>query len=232
MPPSPIKRRISNLALRPPGPNPGTYRFYLRCILAWMPLPPGRAGLFNLVRYLRDPYRATMRLFERFGDPHTVRAFGTDIVVTGDPEQIRTILGQDPDTYEAFGVDHIAPALGHESLMMVSGERHRAQRKLLAPPFHGARMRTYGGIIRELAQDAVASWPRGRAFAVQPSMRTTSLRVILRAVMGVRDADEVARFEDVIVRGIDALRPSLLFVKALQRRFGGVGPWARFERRR
>jgi cytochrome P450 len=197
-----------------------------------MRLPPGPRGPLHLIRYLRDPYGATMRLFERFGDPHTVRALGSDLVTTGDPELIKTILAADPDGYDAFGVDHIAPAIGRESLMMVSGERHRAQRKVVTPPFHGTRMRAYGAIIREVAREAVAGWPRDRAFAVQPSTRAISLRVIPRAVLGVREPDEVARFERMIVRGIDALRPSLLFVKALQHRFGGLGPWARFLRRR
>ena len=35
-------------------------------------LPPGRAGFFHLLRDLRDPYAATHRLFERYGDPRTV----------------------------------------------------------------------------------------------------------------------------------------------------------------
>lgn len=193
-------------------------------------LPPGRAGFLHLLRYLRDPYAATHRLFERYGDPQTVRALGADMVVTGDPEHIGTILRADPDHYEAFGVDFLSPALGTESLMMLSGERHRAARKLLAPPFHGARMRRYGAIIRETALAEVIGWPRDSAFAVQPSLRRISLRVILRAVFGIRAPEDLARFEELVIDGIDALRPSLLFIKALQRELGGIGPWARFRR--
>lgn len=193
-------------------------------------LPPGRAGFVHLMRYLRDPYGATMRLFARYGDPQTVRALGTNMVVTGDPEHIRTILSADSDQYEAFGVDFLAPALGSESLMMLSGERHRAARKLLAPPFHGARMRNYGSIIQETTRAEVSGWPRDCAFDVRPSMRTISLRVILRAVLGLCASADIERFERPIIEGIDALRPSLLFVKALQHEFGGIGPWARFRR--
>jgi len=193
-------------------------------------LPPGRAGFFHLIRYLRDPYAATMRLFARYGDPNTVRALGTRMVVTGDPEHVDTILRAPPDQYDAFGVDFLAPALGTESLMMLSGERHRAARKLLAPPFHGARMRHYGAVIREATLAELGTWPRGRAFAVQPSTRTISLRVILRAVLGLRTPEDLERFETLVIKGIDALRPSLLFIKALQHELGGIGPWARFRR--
>ncbi len=193
-------------------------------------LPPGRAGFFHLMRYLRDPYRATLRLFARYGDPQTVRALGTNMVVTGDPALADTILRAPPEQYEAFGVDFLAPALGTESLMMLSGERHRAARKLLSPPFHGARMRHYGGVIREVTLAEIGRWPRDRAFAVQPSTRAISLRVILCAVLGLRTPDDIDRFETLVIKGIDALRPSLLFVKALQHEFGGIGPWARFRR--
>ncbi len=193
-------------------------------------LPPGRAGFFHLMRYLRDPYGATLRLFARYGDPQTVRALGSRMVVTGDPALADIILRAPPDQYEAFGVDLLAPALGTESLMMLSGERHRVARKLLMPPFHGARMRHYGAVIREVTLAEIRRWPRGRAFAVQPTTRTISLRVILRAVLGLRTPEDLARFEPLIIKGIDALRPSLLFIKALQHEFGGIGPWARFRR--
>src|SRR5688572_24403703 len=105
-------------------------------------MPPGpRSGLLTLWHYMRDPYGSTMRLVERYGDPVTIHSMGVPMVSTGDPALIRAIFAADPDTFEAFGVELLGPVLGRESLILLSGERHRAARKLLSPPFRGERMR-------------------------------------------------------------------------------------------
>jgi len=49
--------------------------------------------------------------------------------------------------------------LGDTSLIMTSGARHRQDRKLLSPPFHGARMRAYEDTVREVVANDVATWP-------------------------------------------------------------------------
>jgi cytochrome P450 family 110 len=194
-------------------------------------LPPGpRFGLPTLWRYLRDPYGSTLRMFERHGDPHTVRSLGRPMVMTGDPALIRAILSADPDGYEAWGVDLMAPAIGKESLILLSGERHRAARKLLMPPFQGARMRTYGASIQAIARAEAARWRPGQPFAMQQATQAISLRIILQAVFGITDPEASQRYERALVAAIAALSPSLLFIKALQHEYGGIGPWARLQR--
>lgn len=195
-------------------------------------LPPGPRGrLRTLWRYGRDPYGETLRIFARYGDPCTVRTVGTPLVATADPSLIRTILAADPDGYEAFGVDLMAPVLGAESLILLSGPRHRAARTLLAPPFHGARMRSYGRLMQAIARDELRRWPPGRPFVVQKVTQAISLRIILRAVFGISDPALMARFEAALVAAVEALTPAVLFVSALQHELGGIGPWARLQRR-
>ncbi len=38
----------------------------------------------------------------------------------------------------------------------LDGDEHRARRKILVPPFHGKRMKTYEEII---GQEAISKWP-------------------------------------------------------------------------
>lgn len=196
-----------------------------------MALPPGpRFALPSMVRYLRDPLGTTQEAFARHGDPYTTHALGRAIVVTGDPALIRTILAGDPAHYDAFGVDQMKPVLGAGSIMMLDGERHRAARKLQTPPFHGARMRSYGALMQQIAHDEAASWRPGVPFAMQSATQGISLRVILQAVLGAQAGDETARVERLLVDLIAALRPSLLFFPALQG--GWWPPWRRLARRR
>jgi cytochrome P450 len=178
--------------------------------------------------YFRDPY--SLRYFERYGDPVTLRLGKNTVVSTGDPELIRVILAADPDGFDAFGKELFGPVMGDESLMLLDGTRHRAARKLLAPPFHGARMRTYGAVMRAIAVDEARSWRSGVPVDAQRATQAISLRVILRAVFGIVDAEESRRWEALLVEIVGALKPSLLFVPQLQHSFGGLGPWARLQR--
>jgi cytochrome P450 len=186
--------------------------------------------VWTVWRCFRDPYGTPLRLFARFGDPFTMSLNGIPTVTTADPELIRTILGADPAGFDAFGKDLFGPVMGNESLILLDGEPHRAARKLLAPPFHGARMRAYAQAMQEIAVDEARRWPAGAAVTIQRATQSISLRVILRAVLGIDDPEESRRWEQVVVDVITALKPSLMFFKWLQRDFGGLGPWARLQR--
>ena len=72
-------------------------------------------------------------------------------MVTGDPAGVRTVLSADPDIYQALGADLLAPVLGKNNLILLSGEQHRAMGKVQSPQFHGERLRAYGELITRIA---------------------------------------------------------------------------------
>jgi cytochrome P450 family 110 len=69
----------------------------------------------------------------------------------------------------------------------LSGSRHRRARQLLMPPLHGERMRSYGQLIGDITEDVTREWIVGKAFSVRKFMQVISMRVILRAVFGLRE---------------------------------------------
>ncbi|BAY04109.1 cytochrome P450 [Anabaena cylindrica PCC 7122] len=62
---------------------------------------------------------------------------------------------------------------------------HQRQGQLLAPPFHGERMRTYGQYIQEITQQVSDNWQIGKPFNIRESMQEITLRVILRVIFGL-----------------------------------------------
>jgi len=92
-------------------------------------------------------------------------------------------------------------------------------------------MRTYGVAMQEAARDEARAWTAGTPFTMQQATQAISLRIILQAVFGIVEHAARSRFERALVAAIEALTPTLMFVKALQRELGGVGPWARLQRR-
>lgn len=196
-------------------------------------LPPGpRNALVTTLKYLRDPYGFPLETARRYGDPYSWPSFLGPMVVTGSPEGIRTLFTAEPDTYSALGAELLGPILGESNLILLSGERHRAMRKLQLPPFHGARMRAYGQLILDAAEAHAGRWQRGRPIPVHRTMQEISLQVILEAVLGLREPGRQEAFKAAVLAVISALKPSFMFIESLRRPLLGLSSWARFQRTR
>jgi cytochrome P450 len=196
-------------------------------------LPPGTSsGLFSMLGMMRDPYGAISRYSRKFGDPFTISGFMQGpIVVTGDPAAIRTIFAADPDIYGSSGAKVMGPILGAGSVLIVEGAAHRRARKLLNPPFHGDRMRAHARLMRDVTRERSAHLVPGVRFAVQDVAEAISLDVILQAIFGIRGTERMARFDRAVRDVMRSLGPFVAF-EFLRRSFGGIGPWAKFQRRR
>lgn len=195
------------------------------------PVPGPRFTPLAVYGFAVDPYAFFARCKRRHGDPFGFRLGGRLLVITGEPELARVIFSAEPDATRAFNPEHLAPLIGEHSLLILGGERHRRHRKLLTPPFHGQRMRSYGAIIRESTLRRAAAWRLGEPFVMQETAQAISLDVILRAVFGLRGEARTARFEHALLALMSALHPSLLFTRKLHVDLP-LSPWRRFTRAR
>ena len=198
------------------------------------PLPgPRYFNPFAFIRSLSDPTDFMLRARERYGDTYRLPTALGPVVVTGDPEGVRAIFSADADTFVPFQPDLSAPLLGETSLLLVSGARHRRDRKLLSPPFQGAQMRAYGAIMAESARRAVAAWTVGAPFKMIDTTQSLSLDVILQAVMGVDHASSHGQaVREAVLRLMGSLRPQFMLVRWMRRDFFGYSAWARFKKAR
>ena len=206
-----------------------------------MPLPPGPPlpATAQTLLWITRPLGFMDACRERFGDVFTVRfaglGLGRSIVFVADPEGVRTVFGGDPETHRA-GVANapLEALLGEHSLLVLDGREHLRQRKLMLPPFHGARMRNYEAIMREITLDEIATWRRQRTMAALPAMQRITLEVILRAVFGFDDTAERDRMRSLLQAmlrlGSGAL--PLASMAFFPRELGGLTPWGRFVRAR
>lgn len=185
--------------------------------------------MWPIVQYLRDPMGAMPRMVKRWGDPFTLR--GTPpTVFTGDPAGIKAIYSADPATFGVQNQD-MGIFLGSQSLILIAGEEHRRKRKLMMPPFHGARMRKYGEAMIRLTELHTAEWQPGRTVSAFATAQKISLDVILEAVFGVHDPAGRSELAAPLLALLDGFSPLLAIVPALRRELGGVGPFAAFKRR-
>jgi cytochrome P450 family 135 len=127
---------------------------------------------------------------------------GTWVVVT-DPEDVKRVFTGDPKVFHAGeGNQVLKPVLGENSLLVLDEGAHMSQRKLLLPPFHGARMQGYEEKMTEIAVREIESWPLGTPYRLRPRMQAITLEIILETVFGVHGG---ARMEQLRVALRDLL---------------------------
>jgi len=198
------------------------------------PLPPGPSEppVVQTLRWLLRPISFLESCRRRFGDSFSVSFLGfqTPMVMLSDPEAIRALYSVPGHTLPPGRTVVLQPIMGSRSLLLLEGREHLARRKLMLPPFHGARMRAYEATVREVVAREVDSWPAGEPFALHPRMQAVTLEVILRAVFGVSDPAHRARLGErlgALLAGTASA--SLQFGVLLSRRFGGPDPLAKLE---
>lgn len=196
-------------------------------------LPPGprSPSVVQLAGILLRPRPYLTRLRDRHGDLYSMQIAGMGPwVVPGTPELIREVFTAPSDVLHAGESNNLAPVLGKYSLLSTDGKQHLRQRKLLLPPFHGARMKDYEQMIRDVTVEEIAKWPVGVEFPVVPSTMTITLRAILRAVFGA-EGDQEQRLMKLLPKFVE--RGSLLSaVPQVQVDFGRFSPWGNFLRMR
>ena len=199
-----------------------------------MALPPGpRApAAWQTVGWMARPAAFLRGVHERFGDPATIRTYWTEepMVLFSHPDAVREIFRLDPAIAPAGqSWEPLRPFAGADSILLLDGEPHLRERRLLQAPFHGERMRAFAPLIAELARRELSTW-RGRVVTLERSRHLT-LEVILRVIFGARDDTEVARLRDAIETTLAGVRslPRLLAMALVQRDLGPWSPWGRFR---
>jgi len=196
------------------------------------PTGPSLPWFAQTFRMLRDPLEFLLETYADHGDPFVLHLGGPKPMwSTAHPDGVREIFTAPSDVLTSGGPTHVLfPFVGARSVMMVQGADHRRRRKWMMPPFHGARMRSYGTIIQESAAAAVADWTPGRVVRALPATERMTLEVIVRAVYGA-EGDQVVPHVDAVVSVLEAMTPWVVFFKFLQRDLGPWSPWGRYLRR-
>ena len=206
-----------------------------------LPNGPKSPNIWQMFQWVTTPFSFMRGCRRQYGDPFTVafsRRLGP-IVFFSNPEALQVILtGDDSELFDAPGDLNVVvePLLGAQSVIGLSGDRHRRMRQLLMPSFHGERMRSYGQLIREITEEVMTERVAWKSFSVQKSMQKISMRVILRAVFGLNDGPRYQQLERILGTMLDKMgnlfSVSFLFFPVLRQDFGPLSPWGSFVRYR
>jgi cytochrome P450 len=156
--------------------------------------------VLQTARWIARPAAMMEDCARRYGDMFTLKIAneGTWVFVT-DPDAVKQIFTGDPRLLHAGEANVVLlPVLGSHSVLLLDEAAHIAQRKLMLPSFHGARMRGYEQTMAEVAVREIERWPSGAPLSAWPTMQAITLEVIMRTVFGVTDSARLRELGDVL----------------------------------
>ena len=192
-------------------------------------LPAGpRGSLLPTLQLIRDPRAALEGWVRQYGDPFLVRAMNGPVVVTGREDLIRVIHGQDPSIYSPFASSTIVPLMGSGSMLILEGEQHRRERRLMMPMFHGDRMKAYGDSMQQIAIERFEAYRSQREIPTLNLMTDISLEIIVRTIFGGSEPSLVTQLIQASRKVVANSSPLLFFSRKTHLSFLGLTPWDRW----
>ncbi len=189
-------------------------------------LPPGprEPAALQTVEWIVRPTALLRRAQARYGEPFTLRTAWSDapMVLVSDPDEIKRVYGAPGDVLRGGeSAGFMEPFTGASSILILHGDEHLRQRRLMLPPFHGEALRRWTGAMAEIAHAELDTWTPGVPLHGRERMQRLTLEVIQRVVFGSRD-DELR----------DALRTALDMTSSTPKLIAMslTGPTPAFER--
>jgi cytochrome P450 len=197
-----------------------------------LPAGPRTPVPLQTLEWVFDPARFMRRNAARFGTAFTARLGPkTDVVMLSTPAAAKAVFHGSPEHMNMGDINGLfRRVLGRNSLLVLDGEEHLRQRRLLLPPFHGTRVREHYAATVAAAEDDVADWPVGDPFALQPRMQAMTLNVILRAVFGLEDGPRRDRLRVLLARLLELNCTLATTLPQLRKEVGGMSPWGKLMR--
>jgi cytochrome P450 len=197
-------------------------------------LPPGPripAALQMLATWTR-PAASLERLRQHYGTRITVQLpFQPPFVILSDPADIKELLTAPPDViHPGEGARILEQTLGKHSVILLDEVAHLEQRKLMLPAFHGEKMQRLMGLMTELTEAEVESWPRGQAFPLHPRLQQQTLEIILRTVFGLERGAALDDLRNALTAVLGFAESPLSVIPGARKRMAWWGPMRKLNR--
>jgi cytochrome P450 len=199
-------------------------------------LPPGprQPAAVQTIGWWVRPVAFMERARARYGKRFTVRLVATPpFVMLSEPDQLKALFAAPPDVlHPGEGARILEPVVGSKSLILLDEAEHLEQRKLMLPAFHGEKMERLSGLMADVAERELASWPRDQAAPLHPRFQGLTLEIILRTVFGLDPGTRLDELRDLLTAILDFSSKPASIIPQLQRGYFGRGPWVRFAEMR
>lgn len=195
-------------------------------------LPPGprSPGKKQTLDWMFRPIQFMDRCRERYGRIFSMRLGPKqNVVMVGDPQIAKQIFAGDPAVFRAGATNGIfRPVVGSNSILLLDGEAHQRQRKILLQGFGPSHAAGFAEQVRQIAEQRISGWQVGQKLRLQDEMEAISFDAIMRVVFG----EEPPRddFRELIPELMDRCDSPFTLIPWFRRELGGTTPYARLMR--
>jgi cytochrome P450 len=197
-----------------------------------LPAGPRMPTAMQTLGFWSRPTAFIERCAARYGRRFTLHLIGqAPFVVLWDPDEIKEVFQAPAEVlYPGEGARILEPIVGRHSVILLDEAPHLEQRKLLLPAFHGERMQRLSGLMAQLAEREVASWPRGETVALHSRLQGLTLEIILRAVFGLERGAQLDELRELLTKVLAFAENPLSMLPRPPQILASRGPIARQDR--
>jgi cytochrome P450 len=198
---------------------------------AMLPPGPSSPAVWQTIATWTRPTAWLTRMGRRHGRRFTTHLLGQPpFVILSDPEEIREVFLAPPDVlHPGEGARIIEGLVGPQSVILLDEAPHLEQRRLLLPAFHGERMDRLEGLMSELAEREIATWPRDEPVRLHPLLQRLTLEIVMRAVFGLEQGTRLDSFRELLTEILKYSESPLSLLPFAQRALAGRWPMRELE---
>ncbi len=201
-----------------------------------LPDSPKTPDWLQKIQYIIDPLGYMDNAYQHYGDIFNAPIIGNyqRLLLVSNPEGLQQLFTSDSKEFYTPSNGLLQLVVGDNSIFCLESDRHRWERKLLMPPFHGDRMRAYGQTICHLTEGIFSQLTPGTTFSARNVVQNISIEVILKVVFAIHEGERFQKLKQLMTELMDSfaspLVSSLLFFPFLRKDLGAWSPWGYFHR--
>ena len=194
-------------------------------------LPPGPSGpgWMQTSQWMFRPIEFMERCRRRYGPIFTLRLGPKhNVTMVADPRLSRDVMAGDPAVFRAGDTNGLfRPVVGSNSILLLDGDAHMKQRKILLRGFGASHGAQFVDQVREITQQRLSNWKAGQRLRLQDEMEAISFASIMRVVFGDYSEDSQGELRNLIPEMMDRCDSPFTLMPWFRRDLGGGSPYAR-----
>ncbi|WP_036478350.1 cytochrome P450 [Myxosarcina sp. GI1] len=197
---------------------------------------PKSSSLIQLGNWIFRPLNYLEECASKYGDIFELNLLGLPpFIVVSNPQGIQDILSVDAQKFDVGRTNGLASSLlGDNSLVLLDGSSHRRQRKLMMPPFHGEKVKSYAKTICQITDKVASTWSQQQSVVAHKAMQNITLETILHVVFGLSEGERYKQIKPSLIKLLDLtgspLKASVIFLPLLQQDLGEWSLWGKVVR--
>ncbi|GGA27398.1 cytochrome P450 [Okeania sp. KiyG1] len=199
-----------------------------------LPDSPKTPHWLQKIQYLTNPISYLESNYQRYGDIFNAPIFGygNQQFLVGHPLGLQKLFTREGKEIYVCKNEVTGVVVGDNSTLVMEGDSHRWQRKLVMPHLQQKNIIAYGQTICKLTEQVFSQLTPGKTFSAFSVAEELSLEILVNIVFGIQEKERFQQFKQLVVEFWDLatspLIASAILVPLLRKDWGSWSPWGRF----